>query len=49
MTLLSPEPPALMADAAAAPGAPAAPVGVADMAMPWICSRSFCEIFSASA
>ena len=43
VTPLSPPAPAI------AGAAPAAPPGAAAAVMPWICSRSFCEIFSASA
>ena len=45
-TLLSPP---LLERVGAAATPPAAPVGIAAAAMPWICSRSFCESFSASA
>ena len=43
VTLLSPPP---LAIGGAPPGAPP---GAAAALIPWICSRSFCEIFSASA
>ena len=46
LTLLSPP---LLERLGAAPAAPPAPGGIAAAAIPWICSRSLAEIFSASA